>query len=148
MSNSGDMNFYKVLGVEPSATNDEIQKSYKKLLKKYDGDFERQLEVGMARSVLLDPAKRQEFDAAFFAPREVQSIPVEAHTGGIFETQTARLNTPVATAEYSDEAYHRHDHHHYVHQQSYQNSWTGYIWWFMIPMMALIWIYMSLITSH
>ncbi|MEN1729463.1 MAG: DnaJ domain-containing protein, partial [Pseudomonadota bacterium] len=61
--------YYKILGVEPDAAQDEIKRAYRKLARKYHPDVsseagaeERFKEVNEAHEALKDPEKRQAYD--------------------------------------------------------------------------------------
>jgi len=61
--------YYKIMGVAPEASADEIKRAYRKLARKYHPDVSdesdaevRFKEVGEAYEVLRDPGKRAEYD--------------------------------------------------------------------------------------
>ncbi len=85
--------YYKTLGVDRSAGQDEIRKAYRKLARKYHPDLnpgdksaeERFKQVQEAYDVLNDPKKRQMYDQVGFYSEHVQPGPQPGGPGMGFE---------------------------------------------------------------
>ena len=64
------IDYYKTLGVDSNASQDEIKKAYRRLTKRYHPDLnpgdpdakERFQEINEANEVLSDPEKRKRYD--------------------------------------------------------------------------------------
>src|SRR6201997_1427423 len=64
------VDYYKTLGVEKNATEDEIKKAYRKLARKYHPDLnpndpeanKKFQQINEANEVLSDPEKRKKYD--------------------------------------------------------------------------------------
>ncbi|MFH0802036.1 MAG: DnaJ domain-containing protein [bacterium] len=87
--------FYKVLGVAPTATQDEIRKAYRMLSKKYHPDLnpdlklysdEKMKELVEAYNVLNDPDSRKEYDKQpqFQVRKSRSGKNLSSHMGGSY----------------------------------------------------------------
>lgn len=69
MANENKRDYYEVLGVAKTATNDEIKRAFRKLAMKYHPDRNKEpgaeqkfKEINEAYQVLTDPQKKQMYD--------------------------------------------------------------------------------------
>jgi len=69
------MNYYEILGVKRNASNDELKKAYKQLVKKYHPDLypgdksfaeQKTKDINIAYETLVDSSKRAAYDAEVF----------------------------------------------------------------------------------
>ena len=64
-----NLSFYELLGVKNDATEDEIKQAYKKQMKKWHPDINKDpnavnisSRINEAKEILLDPIKRYDYD--------------------------------------------------------------------------------------
>jgi len=99
--------YYKIMGVEKTATQDDIKRAYRKLARKYHPDVskeknaeERFKEVGEAYEVLKDPEKRVAYDqlganwkaGQGFNPPPNWDAGFEFHGGGYTDANAAEFS--------------------------------------------------------
>ena len=78
------MNYYNVLGLNPTCSPNEIQTAYRRLAKQHHpdlgGDEQRFHEISEAYEVLKDPHKRAAFDH-----RNARTQHVKINTGDVYD---------------------------------------------------------------
>jgi DnaJ-class molecular chaperone len=79
------MTHYETLGVEPTASEDQIRKAYRKLARKYHPDVSKEPDrearmraINEAKDMLLDPEARKRYDATGSADDDQQQMRAEA----------------------------------------------------------------------
>lgn len=110
------LDYYKVLGIDSSASQDDVKKAYRKLARKYHPDLnpddedakKRFQEINEANEVLKDPEKRKKYDqyGANWKHSEEHERPQQQQYsqtgGGPFEGFDFNYSGNYDTGEYSD----------------------------------------------
>jgi curved DNA-binding protein len=141
--------YYKLLGVERTATQDEIKRAYRKLARKYHPDINHETgaedkfkEIGEAHDVLGDPEKRAAYDQLgmdWKAGQEFQAPPnwdagfeftgpapgSGSERSDFFETLFAGLHRNQRTQQGQPEFHARGEDHHARIMIDLRDSYTG-----------------------
>src|SRR4051812_49713172 len=107
---NGSADYYKVLGVDKKATQDDIKKAYRKLARQYHPDTnkdagaeERFKQISEAYDTLGDPEKRKKYDRGgsifgganpFGGSGGGRGGATPAHFGGVSGPPSRGLHTP------------------------------------------------------
>src|SRR5690349_16088501 len=100
--------YYRLLGVEPAATPEEIQAAYRKLAKAYHPDLnagaahaaEQMARLNVAKSVLLDPETRAIYDQ-MRGPRRLYAEPLRPARSRVASATVAPPAEPAGTVRYA-----------------------------------------------
>ena len=93
------MNYYELLGIKTTATEEEIRKAYKAQMKKWHPDINKDSEavsmsmkINEAKDVLLDEVKRKEYDKYLnekdnLTYKKYSGVKTESYSDAVYESQ-------------------------------------------------------------